>query len=489
MRMTNLAFAALSAAALTFGGACRGDDSDGGDPADTGDDPGDADVTGDGGITGTVTVQQVQSDAVADGAAIELEGVIVTAIDAYGARTGDFWVQEPGGGEFSGVRVFGAPLDVVAGLTLGAVVKIDGAKKVEFRRDDFQVGYSITQVVAESTGSMIVTVTGTGTVPTPNVVDAQAIAALPDFMARDAEWEKWEGVLVKVEKVNALGAPVCVGTACSDPTNQTLDITGDIDIQTSMAALPADVGLGDCFASVTGVVDYFYDYHIYNRTSADVVTGGTGCTLTNQEATISEVQTGAVTGVVTLTDVYVVARSLNGKNLWVSSSLTAAPNEGIFVFFGTSAITPVLPANVVPGAKVTVLGTVDEFNLGGGTETVTQIESPEVTVTAAPAGLPIAVTSQTAATLNVAATGEPYESVLVTLTNVEIVSTGSATFYVGSAQQGATTFLVDDDAFRLPEAEAGKCYASVTGFWSYQPFDDKYGFYPTAVGTGTGVCP
>ena len=34
----------------------------------------------------------------------------------YGDKNGDFWVEEPEGGAFSGIHVFGAPLDQVAAL-------------------------------------------------------------------------------------------------------------------------------------------------------------------------------------------------------------------------------------------------------------------------------------------------------------------------------------------------------------------------------------
>src|SRR5687768_11030503 len=71
---------------------------------------------------GDVTIQEVQNDSMVAGTKVTLKGVVVTAIDNFGDRKGDFWVQEPGGGEYSGVQVFGAPLDQVAALTPGDVV-------------------------------------------------------------------------------------------------------------------------------------------------------------------------------------------------------------------------------------------------------------------------------------------------------------------------------------------------------------------------------
>src|SRR4051794_9358229 len=60
------------------------------------------------GSGGGLTVKDVQADSMKSGTAIELKGVIVTAIDGFGGKTGDFWVQDTDGGARSGVHVFGA---------------------------------------------------------------------------------------------------------------------------------------------------------------------------------------------------------------------------------------------------------------------------------------------------------------------------------------------------------------------------------------------
>ena len=58
-------------------------------------------------IVNAATIQDVQSDAMPVGASVSLSGVVITAIDLYGARTGDLWVQDPAGGPFSGIKVYG----------------------------------------------------------------------------------------------------------------------------------------------------------------------------------------------------------------------------------------------------------------------------------------------------------------------------------------------------------------------------------------------
>src|SRR4051794_13951074 len=96
MRLTT--FLALSSLAIL---GCRSDSNNNSDGNNNGD--------GNGSNGGTVTIQMVQNDAMAPGTPVSLKGVVVTAIDAFGGKTGDIWVEEPEGGTYSGIHVFGAP--------------------------------------------------------------------------------------------------------------------------------------------------------------------------------------------------------------------------------------------------------------------------------------------------------------------------------------------------------------------------------------------
>jgi hypothetical protein len=476
--------------------ACRGSD---GDDAVTPDGNGNVDPN-------DVTIQQIQDEAMANGTAVKLKGVVVTAIDKYGAKTGDIWVEEPGGGAFSGIHVFGAPLDQVNALAPGDVVDIDGAQKDDFHYNGnmgsggFEEGYAITELKPVTGGMMSVAKTGATMTITPDVVDAAAIAQMSNYMDRDAEWEKWEGVLIKVENVSAKSSDACVGSACNDATLRKFDITGDIVVESALAAMPAAAAkLGDCFSSVTGVVDYFFDYQLLPRTTDEIVTG-TGCASTVTHATIEEVRTGAATGIVSIDDVYVSAVSFNKKNFWISQTLTAAPNQGAMVFrcSGSTACgnTAVLDAAIVPGAKVTVLATVSEFNNGDAANgSITQLRNPTTTVTAAPTTQVVPVTGQSVSNLLVAGTGEPYEGVLVTLSNVQVTTVGvMGTFFVSDLTQfpdnnaAGVPFKAPSDIYSFVTDDMGDCYQSITGIWTYTPFDKRYQFLPTAVGTGTGDC-
>jgi hypothetical protein len=472
MKTTSLLLASLGLSLL----ACRGGGGGGG-----GDDVNPPDMP----PGGQVHIQDVQNDSMPKGTAVSLKGVVVTAIDAFGARTGDLWIEEPGGGEFSGVKVFGAPLDQVAQLAPGDIVDVTNAEKDEFALSTDPSGRTVTELKGAAGGMMTITKTGTGTVPAAETVDAVAIDALPDQPAKDAEWEKWEGVLINVTNLGQLSDVTTFGTA---EDQKKFTASGDLVVESVMADLGTAAVVGTCYSSVNGIGDYFFDHLLLPRMTGDLVAGGSGCAAT-PDATIAEIQSGAKTGTVVVKDVFVVAISFNKKNLWVATSLSAAPSDGIFVFRGNGAAE--LDASIVPGAKVTINGTVKEQNNDTTGDTLTQLQSATVTFGAAPAGPPTANTSQqdTVSALLDNTTGEPFESVLVTLKNVKVNSVGDSTnFFVGELQQGATKFLSDDDIFRLPTAEVNKCYASITGIWTYQVFSNAYGLLPLAVGTGTGTC-
>lgn len=473
-RLANLSLLSTGLVLALF--ACRG----GGDGDDT---QGDDMPMPDAPPGGSVKVKDVQSDAMAKGTVVELRGVVVTAIDTYGDRTGDFFVQDAEGGAFSGIKVFGAPVDQVAALQVGDIVDITNAEKEEFALMADMTGRTVTELKGAAGGMMTVTKKGTGTVPAPEVVDAKMIATL-DKTAREAEWEKWEGVLIKVVNARQLAELRTFGSN-PGPDSTEYRITGIARVQSALAELNGDAAFGVCYESITGVGDYFFNDLLHPRATSDIVTGGTDCN--PMAMSISEAQTGTNVELAKLTDVYVAAISRNKKNLWLTTSLTAAPNQGIYVFRGNNMQTTELPADVVVGAQVTVTGAVVEHNNDMMGDTATQLSDATITVTAAPTATPVPAVGPDAATLTVAASGEPYESVLVTLTNVK-VTTAPNNFGVGQMQQGSTTFLFDDDIFQTAAGELNKCYASITGVWTYQVFDNGYGLLPIAAGTGTGNC-
>jgi hypothetical protein len=65
-------------------------------------------------------------------------------------------------------------------------------------------------------------------------------------------------------------------------------------------------------------------------------------------------------------------------------------------------------------------------------------------------------------------------------------------YHVGKLKQGTTEFTYDDNIFQIPEDGAhdvSTCYASISGIWSYNVYDNVFYFLPTADGTTGGSCP
>src|SRR5262249_55428185 len=150
-----------------------------------------------------------------------------------GARTGDFWVEEPGGGPLSGVHVFGAPPAMVANLMPGDIVDITGAVKSEFAPSSDKSGRTVTELQAPKGAMLTISKTGTGTVPAPHVID---LAALANASAtdRDKEYEKWEGVLITLQNVRPQGLPAGFGSTPFADDSFGIDIDGSFVIDTNL---------------------------------------------------------------------------------------------------------------------------------------------------------------------------------------------------------------------------------------------------------------
>lgn len=501
MRLTKLVVGVMIGASLV---ACRGNEKP------------DPQVTPDAAPAPQIRIQDVQSDSMAVGTAVELRGVIVTAIDGFGDRRGGMWVQDPAGGQRSGVAVFRAPLDQVA-LAPGDIIDITGATKTEFTINGDNSGRSVTQIQPPRGGQMMITKTGTGTVPAPAVVDALAIGMKATQRERDDEWEKWEGVLVTVNNVSALNQPVCITSQgnCEDDSFQRFSVTGDLVVQSALSAMPAGVVAEACLASVTGVVDYAFNYVLYPIEAEDTVLGGTACpaketacadsidndgnrfkdcddnacvvasAACRSARTIADIQAAVPTTPIELKDVFVTALARDKKSLWVASSLTAQENGGVFVFRSDSA--PDLDPAIVRGAKVTVIGRVSEFNDDGMGAAITQVSPLSIAVVEAPADA-LVPAEQTVAALLVPATAPKFESVLVKLSNVTLTEIGTAmTGDIAKARQGTSSFQVSTQVVSLTQAELG-CYPSVVGLWTSLQAPgaatkpNAFGFIPVELG-------
>lgn len=489
--------------------ACRGGGDGGPDGPRGGDGPPNPDDT---------SIYDIQNPdgRVAEGTTLTIKGVVVTAIDTYaeradGTRKGNIWIEEPAGGAFSGVLVFGAPADQVANLHVGDVVDVAGASKTEFALGGAtgdMTGRKTTELEPGDSGTILITVESTGGAPpAPELVDWMAIAQLDDSgtrpTARDNEFEKWEGVLIRVENV----AQVSTVSLISGEANfQRFRISGGYEVDTSLAAFPAGADIDTCYASITGIGDYFFNWKILPRETSAIETGGTGCPAPEEGAgvcsngmdddydgfadcadfscqdtdpacvtttSVADIQMGTVTGTVSLASVFVTGRDdiPGSRGVWVSDALQGAAYNGIYVYTGSGTLDPTL----VVGATVSVTGNVQEFDTGTPAmgDTLTEIGGPAVVTLVSPAGgAPTPLTGVSAATLSDITTGEPYEGVLVQLTNVKVTNPSLGQGKVQLTDNNGDTIVMDDDAFSYPAQTMDTCYGTLTGLSSLQLIDD-----------------
>ena len=394
MRITT--FFALSTLALF---ACRSDSNNTTDGNGGGD--------GSGSNAGAVKIQDVQNDAMAPGTAVELHGVIVTAIDNYGAKAGDFWVEDADGGPFSGIHVFGAATSDVAAprarrhrrhLRRGQVrVRAD----LRHHRPHGHRARARRRAADHDHQDRLRRGSGPAGGRRPRDRPARRdLAALRHLAALDGVGEVGRRPDHGAERVRAQRPEVRRLRRARIRRSRTFGVTGDAMVESSLAAFPNDGGTpphdliarGDCLGGVTGVVDYFFDYLILPRQTAEVMTGrhragppaarsgsravsvamepitmGTASSI----ATISVVrlvpaptlrvlrrprsstsQNGThATGAVRFDNgVYVTARKADGHTLWVADALAGAQYNGVEVFFGSSVVADA--AFWFPGAKI-----------------------------------------------------------------------------------------------------------------------------------------
>jgi hypothetical protein len=439
----------------------------------------------------------VQDPTMPSGTMVDVHGVVVTAIDLFGTKKGDIWVEEPAGGKRSGVHVFGPNANDVALLNVGDIVDITGAEKFEFPAGAVDDYHSLTELEQPKGGMMKITKTGTGTVPAPQMLDASMIDAMTAD-ARGMYMEDWEGVRIEFTNVLATGPVAPFGAGAVD--QQEFPIVSGLKVESILTALPDSVSATSCFASIVGVEDYVAStLVIYPTDAADIGTGnGTGCAAPQFiPATVADLQDGTrkVNDKVKLTGVYIMGTETVaagfGPRVWISDTLNAAAGKGVLIFQSGAVNATTAPL----GTQVDVTATLTEFLPKGATgKTETELEPATVTLNTAAttAPTPLAIDAATIPTIFDITNGEQYEGTLVTIKGVKVTAQGSGADtthnMITLTDAAGDTITMDDDAFDFyggamatPNLPAvGTCYSTLTGLMDVQGNDNVRTINPHA---------
>ncbi len=358
----------------------------------------------------TATVAECQQDGITG--SVDLEGVVVTSqINNFFG----FYVQDQGGGEYSGIYVFSYE-DVAAELDIavGDTVNLHGSVS-EY--------YDFTEISLTSVDDLV------------KVATAEPVST--ELVEAPADWEPYEGGLLTLRDVEVTGDIDSHGQVT---TNYGVVIDNDF--------YDYDLSSGDVLPSVTGLLAWSFDAWHLNPRGAEDVTGGGGGGGTGTVATIAEIQSGGVTGTVTLEGVTVVSGMTAGDGFFVQDD--AGAYNGIYVYVGSSGIT------VNQGDQVTLTGDVSEFY---DLTEIAIFDAADLTVTGT--GVPSALVLSSEP-----ADWEPYEGVLVSVL-ADLTLTSDADEF-GVCTTSWTSLQMDDALYDFDATYGdGEVFSLVTGPITY----------------------
>jgi predicted extracellular nuclease len=190
------------------------------------------------------TIYDVQQGMFEPDDLVRIDDVVVTTPWSFDQQ--QFWVQDPAGGQYSGIQVY---MPMAGGFvpTPGDQVTLCGVYDEFFDQSQIQV-----------VGPGDITAAGNGPVPAPEVLASSVIAG-------GAMAEAWEGVLVRIEDATVSTAANMFGEWEVD------DVLLLDDLFFTMMSWPTP-SVGTNYASITGVLVYsFNNYKLAPRTAADLV--------------------------------------------------------------------------------------------------------------------------------------------------------------------------------------------------------------------------
>lgn len=426
----------LGSAACT--GFINGGEAGDGDTGDTGG-PGDGD--GDGDAPGEdVSIYAIQQGEVPENTLVSVKGVVVTT--PVNAERGLVFVEEPGGGEYSGISLY-LWSETVMGNSLapGDVVDITG-EYAEF--------FGVSQIVVKNAGD--ITVVGSAALPGPDLVSAAEVART------NAAAEPWEGVRVQIVDATIAEA--------NDGFGQYL-LQGDALVGNAFVDPLPKVQIAGTFASITGPLHYSFDEFKLQPGSPAELVGYQGPPAPAEPTSIYAIRQGTVPegSVVKLEDVVATSGftwSNSAEASFFVQEVAGGPFSGIQVFVANTT-----GLAVAPGDRLTLFGTYEEF-----------FEMSQISVTAAASvtalgsGAPLEpeVIADPAAIATGGALTEDYEGVLVRVEDVTVINENPdapmefGEFTVtGDLRIDDLFFAVND--WTKPALGAG--YASITGLLVY----------------------
>jgi len=408
--------------------------SDKGDDSASGDDSG-------GGGDGT-TIYDIQTGAVEADSTVTLEGVVVTSeITADGKG---FFVEDPSGGEYSGIYVY------LQGDFTGLQLYRDDEVTVTGTVTEY---YDWTEFTVSSASAIEVTGELSGGVAPEELGDTSGWSA--------DDWEPWESVLVSLPSQTAMGEVDSYGEVALSAGISMDNLFFDFSTET-----------GATYTAVVGPMEYnFSEFKIAPRDEDDLqgYVAGEG----PEEKSICDIQEGADSNgqSVTLNDVVVTTPlTTSSTGFWVQEQ-GGGKYCGIYVYIG-GLVTDNPDFTVTPGDVMTLTGTVTEYPTDATSDTtsVTELSVYDVSdIALADTTADVVATELSADEMPTTAEGwEPWEGVLVTLPDLQTTSDESS---YGEVETSWGIQL--DDAIYYYDLTDGMSFDSVTGVvnYSYEAYE------------------
>ena len=375
----------------------------------TGDDGDDTGNTGNG--DGGPSIADIQDGTIADGETVTLEGVLVSSPASQ--EDDGFFVQTPGGGEWSGIFVYmqsGVPY-----LEPGDEITVTGSVS-EF--------YDWTELSVSDDSAIEVTGSGTLTVDS---VDPSSVS----------DWEPWESGLISIGAATATSGINSYGE---------IELDNGLKLDNLLYDYAGEAGA--TWTNVSGALAYSYsEWKLNPRDDGDLegYVAGTGG---GEVVTISQIQDGTVaTGsTITVENAYVTSPTYSYedevKGFWIADA-TGAWN-GIYVYEPGYAETVEVGASI---AKIDA--TVDEYY------DLTELKN----ITVEWGGDSVSVEAEVLE--EAPEDWEAYEGVLVTIPGLEVTAEADYGEY-----ETAWDGLNLDDLFYDVTPEVGSTY-DATGIVNY----------------------